>query len=670
MSFTFDGRRLEGREGEMVSSALFAAGVTVFGHHHRDGGPQGIFCANGQCSQCNLLIDGVLLKSCIVPLREGMEVRSVEGLTELADLPGPDVPAPSREEVDVLVIGAGPAGLAAAVELGRAGARTLVVDDKDRPGGKLVLQTHKFFGSEEDCWAGTRGMDIAPILAEQAAAMPTVELRLGTVVLAVYSDGWICTRTGESIRMIRPRHLLTAAGAREKSLIFPGNTLPGVYGAGAFQTLVNRDLVRCSERIFVVGGGNVGLIASYHALQAGMTVVGLAEAMPVCGGYKVHADKIARLGVPILTSHTVLAAHGRERLEAVTVCAVDGSFRPVAGTGRTWEVDTLLVAVGLESVNEFHRKALEFGIPASVAGDAEEIAEASAAMFSGRVRGMQIACSLGICGEQVPEDWLVKAEVLKSPGGRVSPWRAPDTADMVFPVIHCFQEIPCNPCMTSCPRNLIVSAGHPILGLPEYTGGCIGCEKCVAVCPGLAITLVDRRKSVERPLVTIPFELDASALRVGDTMALADWEGAPLGEGVLREVRQVPGGRRTTLLRIEVPADAAVRVAGVRIQDPGSVLPVEEALPPPLADDAVVCRCERVTAGEIRRHLRAGVTDLNELKALTRAGFGACGGKTCRSLLARLCREEGISPDSVTPLTERPLFAETRLGCFSGRSGE
>jgi Fe-S-cluster-containing hydrogenase component 2/bacterioferritin-associated ferredoxin len=283
---------------------------------------------------------------------------------------------------------------------------------------------------------------------------------------------------------------------------------------------------------------------------------------------------------------------------------------------------------------------------------------------------MQVACELGMCAEQVPEDWLAKAGVLKSPGGRVFPWRAPDTGDRVFPVIHCFQEIPCNPCMTSCPRNLIVSAGHPILGLPEYTGGCIGCEKCVAVCPGLAITLVDRRKSVGRPVVTVPFELDASLLRVGDSMELADWEGAPLGEGVLREVRQVPGGRRTTLLRIEVPAEAAVRVAGVRIQDRASVRHRAEALPPPLADDAVVCRCERVTAGEIRKLLRSGVTDLNELKALTRAGFGACGGKTCRSLLDRLCREEGIDPGSVTPLTERPLFAETRLGCFSGRSGE
>ena len=113
--------------------------------------------------------------------------------------------------------------------------------------------------------------------------------------------------------LIRPQVLLVAAGAREKSLAFKGNTLPGVYGAGAFQTLVNRDLVRAAERLFIVGGGNVGLIAGYHALQAGIQVVGLVEALPECGGYKVHKDKLHRMGVPIYTSHTILSANGDRR---------------------------------------------------------------------------------------------------------------------------------------------------------------------------------------------------------------------------------------------------------------------------------------------------------------------------------------------------------------------
>jgi len=80
-----------------------------------------------------------------------------------------------------------------------------------------------------------------------------------------------------------------------------------------------------------------------------------------------------------------------------------------------------------------------------------------------------------------------------------------------------------------------------------------------------------------------------------------------------------------------------------------------------------VCRCERVTAGEIRALLRQGVRDMNELKARTRAGFGSCGGKTCKTLIPRIIRSEGISMEEITEFTERPLFAETRLGIFCGK---
>ena len=167
VKFTFNGREMVGRAGEMVSSAVFAGGEHVFGHHHKDGGAQGIFCANGQCSQCTLIINGLLLKSCIVPLEEGMAVRSVEGLPALDDLDAPLMNPPERVETDVLIIGAGPSGMAAAKELGASGLNVIIADDKDRLGGKLVLQTHKFFGSEEDCRAGVRGTRIAEILAEE-----------------------------------------------------------------------------------------------------------------------------------------------------------------------------------------------------------------------------------------------------------------------------------------------------------------------------------------------------------------------------------------------------------------------------------------------------------------------------------------------------------------------
>ena len=109
VEFTFDGKKLVGKEGEMLSSALIANGIHIFGHHHKDGAPQGIFCANGQCSQCLVIADGKPVKSCMTPLREGTVVESVEGLPEL---PADDEPEEVSEipvrETDVLVIGGGP----------------------------------------------------------------------------------------------------------------------------------------------------------------------------------------------------------------------------------------------------------------------------------------------------------------------------------------------------------------------------------------------------------------------------------------------------------------------------------------------------------------------------------------------------------------------------------
>lgn len=650
----------------MVSSAVFAAGEHVFGHHHKDGAPQGMFCANGQCSQCTLIIDGVPLKSCIVPLRDGMNVRTLEGLPELEEIAPPSVSPPEYIDTDVLIIGAGPSGMAAAKELGLSGHKVILADDKDRMGGKLVLQTHKFFGSVSDCRAGTRGITIAEILGTELESIPEVNIWLESVVLGVFSDGTVGIRRPDGYRIVKPKQLLVAAGAREKTLPFPGCTLPGVFGAGAFQTLVNRDLIGCSKRIFILGGGNVGLIGAYHAIQAGMTVVGLAEGMERCGGYKVHADKIARLGVPIHTSHTVLAAHGTVNLESVTIARVDKNFNPIPGTEKNFRVDTLLVAVGLNPVNEFHQKALEFGIPSMVTGDSEEIAEASAAMFSGRICGRKIACSLGGMEIEIPEDWSDTAEVLKSPGGRIEKYRESPLSEGVYPVIHCLQEIPCNPCMTVCPQNLISTSGHPVMGLPEYAEGCIGCRKCVAICPGLAVTLVDRRKNSEFPTVTIPWELGDWTVAEDQSVTVTGWEGELLGQGTVLGLRKAPGYPGTMLLDLMVPSAIANLVAGVRVQNPEVTRP--EAMVPelPIPDDAVVCRCERVTAGEIRALLRQGVRDMNELKARTRAGFGSCGGKTCKTLIPRIVRSEGIDPCEITDFTERPLFAETQLGIFCG----
>ncbi|MCD6141330.1 (2Fe-2S)-binding protein, partial [Candidatus Bipolaricaulota bacterium] len=323
--FTFAGRPLIAYPGETIAAALFANGIRIFGHHPKDGSPQGLFCANGQCAQCMVIADGVPVKSCMTKVKPGMRVAPLDGLPVLPEV---DEIPPLREietiAVPVLILGGGPAGLSAAIELGKRGVRVLIVDDKHRLGGKLVLQTHKFFGSYDAVYAGTRGIDIATKLEQEVRSHDSVEVWLNSTALGVFSDHKVgILKDGSCYVLVEPQVLLVATGARERSLVFRGNTLPGVYGAGAFQTLVNRDLVKAADRLFIVGGGNVGLIAGYHALQAGIEVVGLVEALPECGGYKVHKDKLVRMGVPIYTSHTIISANGHDQVESVTIAQID-----------------------------------------------------------------------------------------------------------------------------------------------------------------------------------------------------------------------------------------------------------------------------------------------------------------------------------------------------------
>jgi Pyruvate/2-oxoacid:ferredoxin oxidoreductase delta subunit len=307
--------------------------------------------------------------------------------------------------------------------------------------------------------------------------------------------------------MVRPKKLLIATGAREKMLSFPGNTLPGIYGAGAFQTLVNRDLIRSSGKVLIVGGGNVGLIAGYHAIQAGITVVALIEALPNVGGYKVHADKLKRLGVPIYTGHTLVCANGRDMVESVTIGRLDADWKVIEDSHKTFAVDTVLIAVGLAEVNEFYLKAKQWGMDVYAAGDAHEIAEASAAMFTGKIEGLKIAKALGRYPDAIPAEWEEKATILKSrPGAPIHREPPPDEKG-VMPIFHCQQEVPCNPCTSVCPEGAIRTEADAITGLPYLVKGtqCKGCMACVAICPGLAVTLVDFRKDPERPTVTLPY---------------------------------------------------------------------------------------------------------------------------------------------------------------------
>lgn len=323
-----------------------------------------------------------------------------------------------RRNVQAAIIGAGPAGLSAALELARYHANVCIFDENTRPGGQLFKQIHKFFGSKHH-GAGNRGFRLGEqLLADCREA--GVEICLDHVVFGFFPNRELGVANGTRSFTVKADKVLIATGATERPLLFPGWTLPGVMGAGAAQTMININRVTPGERVLMIGSGNVGLVVSYQLLQAGAQVVGIVEALPKVNGYMVHANKVVRAGVPIYTSHTIQCAQGNDQVERAVIVEIGSDFQEIPGTEKVLDVDTICLAVGLNPSVELARLAgcqliylpkmgghlpvhddrMRTTVPGVfVAGDVSGIEEASTAMEEGRLAGIGMARELGLLSE-------------------------------------------------------------------------------------------------------------------------------------------------------------------------------------------------------------------------------------------------------------------------------
>lgn len=334
-------------------------------------------------------------------------------------------------ETDLCIIGAGPAGLAAAIEAGKSGAKVLVIDENLKVGGQLFKQIHKFFGSREHR-AGTRGIRIGSDMLEEAKKY-NVTFRLRTVAYGIFENNIIGIHDldKQELGQVKAKKIIVATGAIENTVPFKGCTKPGVMGAGAAQTLMHINHVQPGTKVLMVGSGNVGLIASYQLLQSGVKVIALVEAAPRVTGYLVHAGKILRAGVPIYTSTTVKEAIGEKCVEGAVITSLDKNFQPVAGTERTLDVDTICIAVGLSPLAELlqmagceiiFNKALGGFIPKHnellkttnedifIAGDVSGVEEASSAMEEGRIASIAACHEIGLVDDQESDDRIAACQ--------------------------------------------------------------------------------------------------------------------------------------------------------------------------------------------------------------------------------------------------------------------
>ena len=262
---------------------------------------------------------------------------------------------------DIVIIGGGPAGLAAALAAREAGVTDLLILERGNELGGILNQCiHSGFGlhtfREELTGPEYAARYMDRVLAE------SIPFRLGAMAVRVTADRRVTyVSREEGLETVQARAVVLAMGCRERprgALSIPGARPAGIYTAGAAQRLMNIDGYQVGREAVILGSGDIGLIMARRLTLEGARVRLVAELMPYSGGLKRNIVQCLNdFGIPLKLSHTVVDIHGRDRVEAVTVAAVDSQRRPIPGTEERIPCDTLLLSVGLLPENELTREA-------------------------------------------------------------------------------------------------------------------------------------------------------------------------------------------------------------------------------------------------------------------------------------------------------------------------
>ncbi len=371
----FNGQRLRALEGETVAATLHAHGIAAF-RTTRSSRPRGLYCGMGACFDCVVTVDGRQgVRACLEKVRDGQVVRSDVPDGTASDPLAPLCPTPTRSEpqavaVDVLVVGAGPAGLSAAVAAARTGASVVVLDERPQSGGQyfkpLAPSHHAEQPGDAQFAEGLR-------LTQAALALGVRIIQDATVWGADTPQEVIAMVDGAEL-LFQPRELILATGAYERPVPFPRWTLPGVMTTGAAQTLVRSYRVTPGQRVVIAGNGPLNLQLAVELLRAGVTVAAVLESAPrprpaqwrtLFEAWRA-SPALMRQGlgylaqlrlhrVPVHWSHAVVQVLGEDRLRQVEIAALGPTGQPEPGRRRTIEADTLCLGYGLIPSTELAR---------------------------------------------------------------------------------------------------------------------------------------------------------------------------------------------------------------------------------------------------------------------------------------------------------------------------
>jgi glycine/D-amino acid oxidase-like deaminating enzyme/thioredoxin reductase/Fe-S-cluster-containing hydrogenase component 2/bacterioferritin-associated ferredoxin len=660
--FLFEGQQVTGDMGFTIAAALHQAGHPVHSHSlsNRE---RSLECGIGKCGACEMLVDGQIKRICITTL---------DGVKEVKEIPHDYAPCsvPVKKDIPVnvfkttvAIIGAGPAGLAAREELDKHQIPNIVIDNNDKIGGQFLMQTHQFFFFEkEQKFGGMRGFDIAKTLAGDDHN----GIFLNSTVWDILEGGRIAVKNirTEEIYFVDATYMIVATGAVPFMPAFENDDLPGVFTAAVVQKMMNQELTLLGKNILTVGAGNIGYLTSYQLMQAGAKVKAILEAMPGEGGFPVQANRVRRLGIPILTSHILLKAIPNEHRDGIVgaVVAECKDFKPIPGTEKIIDgIDVINICTGLVQDDQLLIKGNEvFGRHCFGAGDAIRIGEGTSAVLRGRQAAYDVLQEMG--ERYNYDDYLsLSKEYIDSQQHPVrvvpEPFQ-PTPARMNekgFVLIDCLYGFACNPCAFACPHGAITKSSTSTVPEIDF-GKCIGCMDCVYQCPGLAIF----GYNVKKDWLFLPIEY---AVEEKSACYLVDNQGDILGEGMVEKILRKPN--KTNIARVHstsVHGEDLSKVRGFIGKEhyPGPIIFKPYVQEP--KETTYVCHCDDVTLDEVMETIGdRKFISVDEVKHTTRLGMGACRGKRCIKRLKTTLLGSGISIVG-EPTPRGPLSNQVAMG--------
>ena len=544
-----NGTAVQAYEGETIAAVLAASGMRQIRQSPQHHDPRGLYCCMGACHGCLVTINGQPnIRACVTPVEPGQEIILQDGFGRL----DPDSPEPApaeliRKKVQLLIIGGGPAGLCAGITAAESGATVLIIDENLQPGGQIYRQLPQTFQVNDPASLGIDYTDGQSLLKEASGMADRITIWTDATVWGIFDAQQVAAMRNNALILIDAEAIVVAAGAYERPVPVPGWTLPGVMTVGGAQALLKSQRVRPGNRVLVAGTGPLQLVVANQMLDAGMTVIAMAESAPHSFAWRyvydmLHQPKLIKQGlqylsrlkrsnVPLLRSYVLQSIEGNDTVKRATIGRIDAQGNAVAGETKSFDVDTVCIGYGL-----------------------------------------------------IPNTWLT---------------RMLDCTHEYAPLVGGWVPLYDENMETDKAGVFVAGDGAGVAGV------------LVARCQGAVAGLY--------------------------AAAHAGVISTDQAENAARTYRK----KLVSLHKFRCAMD--------------SIYQIRPDIYANITDDTIVCRCEGVTAGEIRKAIQEGTTDPNDIKKRTRTGMGYCQGTNCLPTIAMiLFREFGMKPEEINVLTTRP----------------